>query len=170
MIQGEFRVSDRHDVVLATVLGSCVSLCITDPKMGIGGMNHFLLPGVETNKDVGIRHGVMAMELLLNGVLKKGATRSRLQAKLFGGAVLNANLARIGEQNSKFAEGFLEREGITCVSKSLGGQHARKIRFVPATGEAQQMKLKKYKEEVDTKLQRTPSADDGVTFFQDLVK
>ena len=77
LVQGEFKVSDDPGVVLTTLLGSCVGACIRDPVAGVGGMNHFLLPGAE----VGLpkeseRLGVHLMELLLNGLMRQGAHRS----------------------------------------------------------------------------------------------
>jgi chemotaxis protein CheD len=87
VIQGEFKVSDDPNVVLSTILGSCVAACMRDPVAGVGGMNHFLLPG-QANGTGGeaTRYGVHLMELLINGLLKKGARRERIEAKIIGGA------------------------------------------------------------------------------------
>ena len=88
IVQGEFFVSDDPNVVISTLLGSCVAACLHDPLAGIGGMNHFLLPGQLDHDGNGAaeRLGVHLMELLVNGLLKLGAGRDRLQAKIFGGA------------------------------------------------------------------------------------
>ena len=110
VIQGEFHVAEGEDVVLTTILGSCVAACIRDPVLGIGGMNHFLLPGA--TGDEGLRYGVQSMELLLNALLRKGARRERLEVKLFGGAHLFDGLSDVGAQNSTFAEQFLRDEGL----------------------------------------------------------
>lgn len=144
IIQGEYRISNRPDSVLTTLLGSCVAACIWDPILQIGGMNHFLLPGED---DAQIRdserYGVHLMELLVNGLLREGAARSRLNAKLFGGGNMNSSLADIGARNAAFARGFLRHEGIALVGESLGGDRARKVQFWPTTGRARQMQLPK---------------------------
>lgn len=140
VVQGEYHVAEGEGVVLTTVLGSCVATCIWDPTSAVGGMNHFLLPGDE-NSGAELRYGVNAMELLINGLLQRGAMRSRLQAKLFGGAKVIASLSDIGVKNAAFAEKFLRMEGIPCVGQSMGGDRARRVRFWPATGRAGQMLL-----------------------------
>ena len=86
VVQGEYRVIRDPRVVLTTILGSCVATCIWDDVAGVGGMNHFLLPGDEAGGSDHVKYGVNAMELLINGLLKEGASRARLRAKLFGGA------------------------------------------------------------------------------------
>jgi chemotaxis protein CheD len=144
IIQGEYRISNKPDAVLTTLLGSCVAACIWDPVLAIGGMNHFLLPGED---DAQIRdserYGVHLMELLVNGLLREGASRQRLQAKLFGGGNMNSALADIGGRNAVFARNFLRNEGIVLVGESLGGDRARKVQFWPTTGRARQMQLPK---------------------------
>jgi chemotaxis protein CheD len=142
IIQGEFRISGDPDAVLTTLLGSCVAACIWDPLLHVGGMNHFLLPGdSELQIRAAERYGVHLMELLVNGLLSAGATRQRLQAKLFGGANLNTSLADIGARNGEFARRFLRNEGICLIGESLGGDRARKLQFWPASGRARQMQL-----------------------------
>ena len=138
LIQGECRVSDDPRVVLTTLLGSCVAVCLHDPKAGLGGMNHFLLPSGGNARAGGERYGVNAMEILINDLLKMGARRSRLVAKLFGGAQLGDGMAHIGAENARFAERFLHVEGIPCVASSLGGALPRRVRFVPSNGRASQ--------------------------------
>ena len=137
VIQGEQAVSNDPGVTLQTVLGSCVSACLYDPDSGLGGMNHFLLPDDGSTTD--IRHASAAMERLVNALLKAGARRGHLQAKLFGGARIMPNLPDIGRRNGESALKFLQSEGIACTSQSLGGAQARRIRFWPATGRAQQL-------------------------------
>ncbi|MDG4649236.1 chemotaxis protein CheD [Roseibacterium sp. SDUM158017] len=137
VIQGEQAVSDAADATMQTVLGSCVSACLHDPVRGIGGMNHFLLP--DSGGATDIRYASAAMEQLVNALLKRGAARERLQAKLFGGARIMPNLPDIGRRNGEAALAFLSNEGIACKSHSLGGAQARRIRFWPATGRAQQL-------------------------------
>lgn len=140
IIQGEFHVTCDPDVVLTTLLGSCVAACLRDPFAGIGGMNHFLLPGREARGDrlESESYGVHLMELLVNGLLRGGARRDRLEAKLFGGARTMEGLADIGARNAEFAERFLATEGIACVAGSLRGDQGRRIQFWPVSGRARQ--------------------------------
>ena len=137
VIQGEQAISDDPNVTMQTVLGSCVAACLHDPGRGVGGMNHFLLPDDGSGTD--IRYASAAMEQLVNELLKAGADRRRLQAKLFGGARIMPNLPDIGRRNAESALAFLQNEGIPCISQSLGGSQARRVRFWPATGRAQQL-------------------------------
>lgn len=139
VVQGQFVVSGEPGLMLTTVLGSCVAACIRDPVAGIGGMNHFLLPGDEGSD--GLRYGVNAMELLVNGLLQRGAQRQRLQAKLFGGGRLMCGLADIGAQNAAFAEAFLADEGIPLSGGSTGGRFARRLQFWPHTGRTRQLNI-----------------------------
>ncbi|MFM8748336.1 MAG: chemotaxis protein CheD [Aestuariivirga sp.] len=138
IVQGEYHVSGTADVSITTLLGSCVAACISDPVARVGGMNHFLLPGEDTSSPLVTRHGVHLMELLINGLLNKGAMRHRLQAKLFGGARTMRGLGDYGAANIKFAQDFLGREGIAIVGGSLGGDAGRRIQFWPATGRVRQ--------------------------------
>lgn len=133
--QSQRLASDDPGVQISTLLGSCVSCCLWDPTAKAGGMNHILIPPRETG---GLEVGVNDMELLINDLLKLGASRMRLQAKLFGGAQMVRGLSDVGRANSDFALQFLERENITCVAKSLGGESARQILFHPASGNARQ--------------------------------
>jgi len=140
MVQpGEFAVTAEPDHLLGTLLGSCVAACICDPTRGIGGLNHFLLPSTgyagQTSAPEASRYGVYAMEMLINALLKSGADKNRLRAKLFGGAnLISANTRdSVGERNQKFALDFLECEGIPVIAEDFGGNHARRIFFRPST-------------------------------------
>ena len=140
VMQGEHQVSSAPDVVLSTVLGSCVAVCLWDDVAGLGGMNHFLLPfGPKAAAETPERYGVHAMEILINALLKAGARRNRLQAKLFGGAQLSATLSDIGQSNARFAKEFLATEDIPCLAESLGGTSARRVLFRPRTGNVRQL-------------------------------
>jgi chemotaxis protein CheD len=143
VVQGEYNVSDDPGVVFTTILGSCVAACIHDPVAGVGGLNHFLLPGdtrgAAANEHE--RYGVHLMELLVNGLMKKGARRDRLEAKLFGGAKMMERLSDIGKLNASFAERFLKHEGIRVVGGSLGGERGRRIQFSPVSGRARQFMM-----------------------------
>ena len=136
--QGTQAVSADPEALITTVLGSCVAACLFDPEAGVGGMNHFLLPESNAHSSKNIIYGAQAMELLINEMMKKGARKARMQAKLFGGARMVDGLSDVGAANAAFAQTFLQDEGIPCVGKSLGGKTARRLRFWPTTGRATQ--------------------------------
>lgn len=137
--QGEHHVSSDPDVVLTTVLGSCVALCLRDPVAGVGGMNHFLLPeGAGSGVGAGRRYGAYLMEVLINDVLKAGGRRDRLEAKLFGGGRMFDALTDVGAANAEFAERFLADEGIPVLGGSLGGVGGRRLHYWPVSGRARQ--------------------------------
>lgn len=140
IVQGEYFVTDDPSVVITTLLGSCVAACIRDPITKVGGMNHFLLPGPEIRMKASEaeRYGVHLMELLVNGLLQRGARRERLEAKLFGGARTVEGLSDIGARNAAFAERFLLNEDIAIVGGSLGGESGRRLQFWPVSGRARQ--------------------------------
>ena len=139
VIQGNYKVSNDVNVVLSTILGSCIATCLCDPIAGVGGMNHFLLPGDKNDDDKNLSYGAYAMELLINGMLKRGAERHRIEAKIFGGARMMAGLPEIGEKNIRFAREFLSQENIPCTGESVGGNGARRVKFWPASGRVRQL-------------------------------
>lgn len=143
VVQGEFCVADHPDAVLTTVLGSCVAACMRDPVLGLGGMNHFLLPGAQEADATGDaqRYGAHAMELLVNALLARGAQRSRLEVKLFGGARMLKGLTDVGAANAEFAEAYLRLEGLTYVGGSLRGDQARRVQYWTGSGRARQILL-----------------------------
>jgi chemotaxis protein CheD len=143
VIQGEWVVSRDPETVMTTVLGSCVAACIRDPEAGVGGMNHFLLPEASEGARSGDaeRYGVHLMELLVNGLLKQGARRERLQAKLFGGCSFMSGRYAVGARNVAFGEKFLRDEGIAYLGGSVGGAQGRRIEFWPISGRARQILL-----------------------------
>ncbi len=139
VVQGEHYVTSDPDVVLTTVLGSCVALCLRDPVAGVGGMNHFLLPeGGHDGTGASRRYGAYAMEVLINDVLKAGGRRERLEAKLFGGGRMFDSLSDVGAANADFAERFMADEGIPVVGGSLGGFGGRRLHYAPVSGRARQ--------------------------------
>lgn len=148
VIQGDYVISDDPGVILTTVLGSCIAVCLYDLEAKAGGMNHFLLPEGDGSDAGNVRYGANAMELLINGLLKKGARRNRLEAKIFGGAKMMGNLRNIGESNAKFAHRFLKDEDIPCLAESTGGTSARRIRFWPTTGLVRQLTVQGQIEQV----------------------
>ena len=136
--QGEHFITSDPNVVLSTILGSCVAMCVRDPLAGVGGMNHFMLPeGAGGGSEAG-RYGSFAMELLINDMLKAGARRDRLEAKLFGGGRMFDSLRDVGRSNADFAEKFLRDEGIPVVGGSLRGDGGRRLHYWPVTGRALQ--------------------------------
>ncbi|MXP10458.1 chemotaxis protein CheD [Pseudoblastomonas halimionae] len=138
IIQGQYRVLAEPGVMLTTVLGSCVAVCLHDHVARIGGMNHFLLgePSASQNvrPDEMQRYGVHAMELLINGMMRAGAVRERLCGHLYGGANIIAGLGSIGSSNAAFARQFMETEGLQVRRCDLGGNRARKVEFLPFDG------------------------------------
>lgn len=137
VLQGEFKTSRDPNVVMTTLLGSCISACIWDARARIGGMNHFLLPGDDQASSENMRFGINSMELLVNALISQGASRSNLQVRLFGGAKMFDGGPNIGQRNTEFARWFLENEGLNCVGACVGGNLGRKIRFWPVSGRAQ---------------------------------
>jgi chemotaxis protein CheD len=142
ILPGEFYIT-RTDEAITTVLGSCISACIRDPMVGVGGMNHFMLPEDTTqgkstwlDEDAGLatRYGSFAMESLVNGLLKLGARRERLEVKLFGGGhILNVGID-VGERNIEFARRFLKTEGFTVVAEDVGLNVPRRVVYFPTSG------------------------------------
>lgn len=144
IFSGDYYVSTQPDEMLATILGSCVAACIRDPIMGIGGMNHFLLPGSEgmiTTTGDAARYGVYAMESLINGILKAGGHKDRLEIKVFGGGNVLNNSTKIGSKNAAFIRDFLKREGFRITSEDLEGDQPRRVHYYPDTGKVMMRKL-----------------------------
>ena len=135
---GEYYVTGKADEVLVTVLGSCVSACIRDPLMGIGGMNHFMLPASQSGRwgadAEPTRFGNFAMEKLINELIKAGGVRERMEIKVFGGGNVTESTQAIGTQNADFVLRYLQDEGLRSVASDLGGDHPRRIHYYPKTG------------------------------------
>ncbi len=141
VLPGEFFVHDE-DILIMTTLGSCIAACLWDRERKIGGMNHFMLPDGGGAADSG-RYGSFAMELLINEMIKMGASRSTMEAKVFGGgAVISGmNSINIGERNTSFVLDYLHTERITVVSKDVLDIHPRKVCFLPSSGRAMVKRL-----------------------------
>jgi len=147
LLPGEYYVTNK-DVLLVTVLGSCVAACIRDCYSGIGGMNHFMLP--EGGGDAGsplnasARYGTYAMEILINQLLKLGARRCNLEAKVFGGGnVLDGlTVANVGQRNADFVLKFLQMEKIRVVAQDLVDVFPRKVYFFPKNNKVMVKKLR----------------------------
>lgn len=147
ILPGEYYVTQR-DMMIVTVLGSCVSACIRDRDTGIGGMNHFMLPHSDADPNnplsTSTRYGTYAMEMLINHLLKLGARRAFLEAKLFGGGnvMQGFTVHKVGTRNAEFALSYLETEQIAVVSQDLLDIHPRKVYFFPKTGRVLVKKLR----------------------------
>jgi chemotaxis protein CheD len=143
VLPGEFFVHDE-DILVMTTLGSCIAACIWDREKRIGGMNHFLLPdGGSGGGADGGRYGSYAMDLLIGELVKRGATRSTMEAKVFGGgAVISGmNTINVGERNTAFVLDYLRTERITVVSKDVMDIYPRKVCYLPASGKAMVKRL-----------------------------
>lgn len=156
IMQGESQISLEDDVVLTTILGSCIACCLYDPRAKLGGMNHFLLPlpPQAGPADIGAaqRYGLYAMEVLVNEMLKAGANRNFMRARIYGGANLHAGMRSIGTDNAKFAVQFLVDDGINLASSDTGGNSARRLDFQPTTG---RIRCRKVQDSI-TEIPRTP--------------
>jgi chemotaxis protein CheD len=150
ILPGEYYVS-RADEAISTVLGSCISACVRDPVRNVGGMNHFMLPedastGPNNWLDPAIglatRYGSYAMESLINDLLKLGATRERLEVKVFGGGRVLSGMTDVGARNISFVQGFLELEGYRIAAEDLGGTQPRKVVYFPASGRVKLRRLR----------------------------
>jgi len=151
VLPGEFYVT-RHDEAIATVLGSCISACISDRRLGVGGMNHFMLPedtGGNAASDrwmdpatgLATRYGTHAMECLINELLKLGARREHLEIKLFGGGRILASLTDVGARNAEFVREYLKSEGLEVAAEDLGDIYPRRIIYFPETGKVRVRRL-----------------------------
>jgi chemotaxis protein CheD len=138
IIQGENHVASEPDVLIGTLLGSCIAVCLHDAQARIGGMNHFLLgePSAATRNNAQElqQYGIHAMELLINAMMQRGAARSRLRAHLYGGGNIVRGLGAIGSSNAKFALRFMATEGIEIGHTDMGGNQARRVEFMPFLG------------------------------------
>lgn len=144
IMPGEFYVTEGEEII-TTVLGSCISVCIRDTALTIGGMNHFLLPEGASDQSAGgvnsTQYGVNAMEVLINTVLSHGGVRNRLEVKLFGGATVLRSRTNVGEKNIQFVREYLREEGMSATTEDLGGFHPRKIIYFPFSGRTLVKKL-----------------------------
>lgn len=134
---GGLEVS-REQVIMDTVLGSCIATCLYDPIAGIGGMNHFMLPeSMDATNPTSTRYGVYAMELLINKLMKAGGKRRCFQAKIFGGGhVLRVreSLDGVPQRNIDFVHNFLLIENIPIIKEDVGGYHPRRVLFNSRSG------------------------------------
>ena len=176
ILPGEYFVHDE-DILIMTTLGSCIAACLWDRNAKIGGMNHFMLPeGTGSGGADGGRYGSFAMELLINELLKRGASRATLEAKVFGGGAVMSGMSslNVGERNTKFVMDYLATERIPVVSKDVMEIYARKVCFFPHSGKAMVKRLASTNTEALASLERdaahkarsaAPSAGGSVDLF-----
>lgn len=158
---GEYYVGNK-DEIISTVLGSCVSACIRDPSAGVGGMNHFMLPGgsdgAQTMSGSAAKFGVFAMEYLVNAILKHGGRKANFEIKLFGGANVLATGMDVGDTNIAFIRDYMRMEGLNISSEDLGGIHPRKVNYFPLTGKVMIKNLRPVQEKMVAERERTYAA------------
>lgn len=150
VLPGEFYVT-RHDEAISTVLGSCISACICDRRLGCGGMNHFMLPEdssgggsdrwMDPATGLATRYGSHAMECLINELFKLGARREHLEIKLFGGGRILASMTDVGARNADFVRHYLKSEGLNVAAEDLGDIYPRRIIYFPDTGKVRVRRL-----------------------------
>lgn len=149
VLPGDYYVSDDPSEMIVTILGSCVAACVRDRLTGIGGLNHFMLPDGDaadwSSANAVLRYGSDAMETLLNDLYKRGAPRSRLEVKVFGGANVIGSVSEVGvgHKNAAFVSHYLKNEGIPIEASDLGGNFARRIHYFPETGKVNRLLLRR---------------------------
>ncbi len=133
--QGDYCVTDQK-VVITTVLGSCISVCLHDKQTGFGGINHFMLPTKCDDNDMyrPFRFGAFAMEQMVNQLLKQGAEKDQLEVKVIGGAKMMGKLSNIGQLNIDFITQYINDEKLHLVAQDIAGDQGRKLAFFPSTG------------------------------------
>jgi chemotaxis protein CheD len=172
---GEHHVTSDPDEMLVTVLGSCIAACIRDPFIGVGGMNHFMLPETQGGSDVvssDMRYGNVAMERLINDILARGGLRQRLEIKVFGGGNVMSGSSNIGHRNADFIESYLAAEQLPIAASHLRGVLPRRVHYFPATGRVMMRELPRSEEQAvlqhealyKSKLQSEPVAGTAELF------
>ncbi len=141
VLPGEYFV-DSEEILIMTTLGSCIAACLWDSKARVGGLNHFMLPDGGGGTDNG-RYGTYAMEVLINEMMKRGATRATLEAKVFGGGQVIAGMdsMNVGERNTRFVLDYLKVERIPVLSQDVLDIYPRKVCYFPVTGKAMVKRL-----------------------------
>jgi chemotaxis protein CheD len=180
ILPGEYFVT-RSDEIITTVLGSCISACVRDPGLRVGGMNHFMLPeditqGSSTWLDpragLATRYGSFAMESLINDLMKLGARRDRLEVKLAGGGRILASMTDVGERNIQFARNWLSTEGLKIAGEDVGDSYPRRIQYFPTSGRVLMFRLRSpdhsavvsLEKEYLSNLRQTPAGNDVELF------
>ena len=176
ILPGEYFVS-REPKVVYTVLGSCISVCLRDPVINVGGMNHFMLAAPASNSPLDRwvnsgRYGSFAMEMLINGIVKLGGEKERLEAKVFGGGKIYDSSNNIGAKNAAWAMDYLESEEVPLLKADVGDLCPRKVYFFTDSGKVLMKKLDRLESKTiaeeegqyQSKLEQVPVQSD-VTLF-----
>jgi len=176
ILPGEYFLSETPMVVY-TVLGSCISVCLRDPQAGVGGMNHFMLAAPSGSHDndnwsESGRYGSYAMEMLINGILNRGGHRKRLEAKVFGGGKIYDGSMDVGAKNAAWALDYLQQEGMPAVKADVGDVCPRKVYYFTNTGKVlmkkldrvQSQKIVQQERQYESTLKKEPAAGE-VTLF-----
>jgi chemotaxis protein CheD len=167
LLPGEYYVT-THDEIIFTVLGSCVSACVRDRKLGIGGMNHFMLPqdrsGGTSNWGEGsvssaTRYGNVAMDRLVSDILSLGGHREDLEFKVMGGGKVLDMALDVGGHNVQFIRDYMRREGFQIMAEDLGHDFARKLYYSPKNGKARVKRLTATVNRVVFEREQTLTAD-----------
>lgn len=179
ILPGEYYVTCGNEIMV-TVLGSCVSACVRDRVLGVGGMNHFMLPVDNGGSggsweagglDSSTRYGSHAMERLINDILKHGGRRANLEVKVFGGGKIIAHMADVGLKNIEFVRAYIDGEGLRLVASDLGDSYPRKVYYRPATGKVYMKRLLRMHNDTIVERERAyqqelvRTRDGGVTLF-----
>ncbi len=120
-----------------TVLGSCVSVCLWDKELKMGGMNHYLMPGSSSSAAGNPNHGCTSIPMLIRSMINRNALVENLEAKIFGGCnswAVDGGFFTVGIRNIEIADQILRREGIPITARQTGGMSGRKIIFDTYTG------------------------------------
>lgn len=150
ILPGEYYVT-KNDESVYTTLGSCISACIRDRVLGIGGMNHFMLPSTDlaeadawkaASLSASTRYGNYAMEHLINEIMRNGGKRQNLEVKVFGGGRILANMTDVGQRNIAFVRDYLKTEGLQVVSEDVGEIFPRMVVYFPASGRVRVKRLR----------------------------
>jgi len=150
ILPGEYYVTTENEGI-TTMLGSCISACIRDSQIGVGGMNHFMLPetnqhklnaGAEAVVGNATRYGNYAMEHLINMILANGGKRKNLEVKVFGGGKIIPTLGDVGLNNVNFVLEYIDTEALKLISQDLGDIYPRKVIYFPHTGKVKMKKIK----------------------------
>jgi len=155
---GDYYVTAAANEILVTILGSCVAVCMRDPVLGVGGMNHFLLAesvsGEWGGTGAATRYGNHAMKTLINDIVARGGVRARFEVKVFGGGQVIDSSLPIGQKNVEFAEHYLSKEGMPIAAKHVGGFRPRRIHYFPHTGKVQMLQLRRDNDEALAKAEQ----------------
>jgi chemotaxis protein CheD len=149
LFAGEYYVTKDQSIMLSTLLGSCVSVCLMEREAGLVGMNHYMLPWKnDVSSQVVVwdgRYGFFAMDYIYNKMIQQGANPAKIEAKIFGGArIMEKSTSQVSDQNIRFARAYLEMQRIPVTQEHIGGIAGRRIFVFPDTFEVQVRVVEKY--------------------------